>query len=686
MQWHVKSITVDKKIATVVLADGSIQTLNQGDAKLARLLEKALIDLKVNGEAIIDFDEPVEEVEESTTILPEFEKKSNGFVRFFRAAKAAVKHFFQMEDQDDYSDKPVEPKKPVMAVMPTVFEESAKPPVQQDKGMYAPIEEPTEEPKAETPKVLEPEQTKLDVKPLDHDSISDNETVVAVLADGRVVPDAHKLKAHIAHAMKYGQEEGIKALITRVAAMGDKRAHSVEDLLEFMRRGDMPVTNTGEIIAYKMLNIKPGTKKEDGIFVDCHTGKVQQRVGSYVTVREDLVDKNRRNECSNGLHVARRSYLKSFSGHVCTMIIVAPEDVITVPHGDSNKVRTMGYQIVALLPDEAKDLLRADKEMTSIPAMKELLASVIKGDYIARKEIVQINGQYGADVVITPIGSREERKEEFKPAPVTTEEVEKAEAVTILEEKAKKIIQQETAAHVDIRSLNKAISAEVSEVEMILAKKDVSAAQTLVEKKRKQKKSWEKMGVGPSFVQPLLDLAATNTTETAEPVVADVVVAPEPQIANKAPKEPVLKQDEAKEPNFRDNAIAAITLNNPQLAAALVAQKRKAKKAWSFYGLDEKQAAQLIEVAGNAASVEVATSMPAPEPKKKEPKAEVKALADKVFPLGSKAEFKEALLSFELNPTQAEYDRLAVYAKSKKKSLQSLGMHPVFIDKYKPAK
>lgn len=655
-QIRVKAITVDKVQAILYLEDGSTIKVNQGDSRLVTILELAMPIIKRNEIAVLDIDDP-------QTVFSDYEKKSNGFIRFFKAAKAAVKDFF-MGDKDDYSNSPVEePKKPVMAIQPTVFEESMKPTPQVDTGMYAPISNGAPVEKAPD----------LKVESASTDAIGVNETLVGVLEDGTVIPGLEKLKAHFFHAKDEDQVKGLNALIERLGKMIHKRAHSVEDILTFMERGDMPVTINGDIIAYKVLRRVPksmNAKEIPGFFWDPHTGKVKQRVGSFVNVAEELVDKNRKNECSNGLHVARHGYLQSFTSDDVFMILVAPEDIITVPHGDANKVRTMGYHIVAHLPQEAYSLIKQRKPITSIPAMKELLANVIKGNHIPRLESVRINGQLGTNLAITPLGSREDRIKWKFESIATEAEVKKAEAVRAVENTAQQYADE--GKPVDIRELNKKLQEPVKEdpVARIIETKDHAAAQELVDRKRKQKKSWDKMGVAPSYVQPLLDLIAVQ--EAVEQIPAEVKDLPvaEPQIADKAPAEPVVKQDEVKaDPKQTFYERVKQIIHDKDIAAAqeIVAKRKKSKKSWSGLGLYPEQGEALEKLATS-------------EPVKGEPMPEetVPVSAPVVAPITSMEEFREVLERFILKPNQEDYARLVAFKKAKKKSWSALTDNPAY--------
>lgn len=230
-------------------------------------------------------------------------------------------------------------------------------------------------------------------------ALSLNSETVAVV-DDKIIPDVHHLEAHIEHAATTGNTVGLENFMKRIAAVIDNRGHSVQELMNFMKRGDLPIAEDGCIVAYKVLT---SYGQEEGTFVDCHTKNVKQRVGSRVVMDEKLVDPDRRTECSTGLHIARRGYLSGFGGDIITLVKVAPEDVIAVPFSEPDKMRAAAYHIVALLPSRVYQTLRHNKPMTGDAEASQILADVIAGKHVGVLEEVRIHSAQGGDVVITPL-------------------------------------------------------------------------------------------------------------------------------------------------------------------------------------------------------------------------------------------------------------------------------------------
>ena len=361
----------DKKMVVFYLESGEELIIKQGDHRLGDLLD-VVIPITSRGEtAVVSL--------QDFSVYAAFEQKSQGLTKFFRIAKDKVKGFFGGQTNTHETHIPEEGKQAIL--------------------------------RAIAGEVMTEDEVIEHGKPIDPtDEIAENEVVVAVVttpatetapAKKAVIPGVQSLKPLINHAVKTNSV-GVQAFLARCAQFIDKRQHSVDDLMRFLEKGDLPLADDGSIIAYKMLNTFRGDASGE-TFVDCHSGKIQQRVGSYVCVNENLVDLNRRNECSNGLHIARRGYLSSFGGDVCVLCKIDPEDVMVVPHNDPNKVRVKGYHILGKLSDEAKQLLKSGRAMTGEETALKMVYDAIKGNHIDRIERVQVNGQMGTNVVVTKL-------------------------------------------------------------------------------------------------------------------------------------------------------------------------------------------------------------------------------------------------------------------------------------------
>lgn len=446
---RVKSAIADKNQLTLYLENGDVRTVKQGDPRLPGLIDQ-IMPIVAKGEiAVVSL--------QSFSVYAAFEEKTNGLVKFFKVAKKTLGSWFGKHTDEKELILPSNPNPtvpsqaaqqapdtavgeyvPGQAAPAPVADQNVKPtPVKREStsrvdelSQPSPVKEP-EKPTASTPA---PSNAKLPAtaQSMQGEDVADDETVVAVI-DGMIIPEIEKVKPYLVHALKHNSHEAVIAFLRRLIPMLDKRQHSIQDLLRFMQGGDLPIADDGSMIAYKILR-----KSKNG-YVDCHTGRVNQNIGSYVTVDESLVDLDRHNECSNGLHVARRAYIGGFGGDVVTLIKVAPEDVITVPHRDANKVRTKGYHILAELSREAYDLLKQNKSATKTGNTSELLAKILRGEHVARLEEVRITKQRGEGIVVTKL----ERGKKLEGGEVTEEEHKKAQS-----------IDPETVAQVNPKEIN----------------------------------------------------------------------------------------------------------------------------------------------------------------------------------------------------------------------------------------
>lgn len=209
------------------------------------------------------------------------------------------------------------------------------------------------------------------------------ETTVAVV-NNIEVPGMEKLSRQIEYAALTDNVEGLKRFLERLAAMTEKRGHTAQELLNFIQKGDLPIADDGSIVAYKRLY------RRDDHYVDPHTKRVKQKVGSLVQMDERDVNPDRRVECSTGLHIGRRDYVRSFNGDVVTIAKINPEDVIAVPANEGSKMRTAAYHILAELNKAGFDLLCRNEPITKDPESAKLLANIIKGNHVGVLEVVRV--------------------------------------------------------------------------------------------------------------------------------------------------------------------------------------------------------------------------------------------------------------------------------------------------------
>lgn len=404
------ALSVDSQVATLYKADGSTITIKQGDARLPLIVETAKEPLSRNQPVEVDI----------TPILPRreeyehAEKGTGGVIKFFRVAKSLLKKLVNTESPKRVKGKAatISPLEigvfPGKQLAPAVSEDIAKEieiAISAATPEPSTVAEPTNDEKIDAARErmhqimgsgIGTEDPKFHA-PLDERS---DETIVAVhTGTGAVIPDAHKLGHQLKAASKLQNFTGFQKFIERLALIIDQRGHSVEDLMKFIERGDLPIADDGCIVIYKRLN------HHGDHFTDVHSGKIKQKVGSYVFMKPGLVDPNRRQDCSNGLHVASLSYLRQFSGNATVVAKVRPEDVFAVPEYNTNKMRVCGYHILAVLDDEERRIVNNGGSLSSTVVGKKLLTDILTGNHIGITQYVEVGGHYGSNVTYTDVDS-----------------------------------------------------------------------------------------------------------------------------------------------------------------------------------------------------------------------------------------------------------------------------------------
>ena len=78
---------------------------------------------------------------------------------------------------------------------------------------------------------------------------------------------------------------------------------AIDELYLFLDACRLPITDDGHFIAYKLVRAD---------YKDIYTGTMDNSVGKVVEMMRSLVDTNRNQTCSVGLHFCSKSYLKSY--------------------------------------------------------------------------------------------------------------------------------------------------------------------------------------------------------------------------------------------------------------------------------------------------------------------------------------------------------------------------------------
>ena len=209
---------------------------------------------------------------------------------------------------------------------------------------------------------------------------------VAVQHEGEevVIPKVEKLEKHAQRA-NAENSPAVRNFLKRMAPVAKDRLHSAEDLMDFIEKSELPITNDGKIIGYKKVN-----KRANGMFVDVHSGKIEQQVGSHVWMDIDGVDPSRNVSCSHGLHIANLGYLRGFSGNHTLIVLVDPANFIAVPHGETNKARVCAYDVIGVMTAGGHDLVSSGSYVQEDQTFESLIKDAVAGRTIQPFEAVKV--------------------------------------------------------------------------------------------------------------------------------------------------------------------------------------------------------------------------------------------------------------------------------------------------------
>jgi len=128
---------------------------------------------------------------------------------------------------------------------------------------------------------------------------------------------------------------------------------AISELYMFLNSCELPITDDGCFIAYKMV-------KYD--YCDIYSGTIINTVGEVVSMPRSMVDDNRDNTCSKGLHFCSKDYLPYYGqtqGTRCMLVKIDPADVVSIPSDYNNaKGRTWRYEVVGEVADMWRDKLK----------------------------------------------------------------------------------------------------------------------------------------------------------------------------------------------------------------------------------------------------------------------------------------------------------------------------------------
>lgn len=148
----------------------------------------------------------------------------------------------------------------------------------------------------------------------------------------------------------YDNGQDVKAMLMFLGKLSrNPNWESIKDIYRFMDHNELPITDDGDIIAYKI--VAPDYK-------DIHTGTMDNSVGSIVKMSRNAVEFNREQTCSSGLHFCSKEYLPQYggffgdrsNGHVMVLKI-NPMNIVSIPTDYNNaKGRACEYEVIDEIP------------------------------------------------------------------------------------------------------------------------------------------------------------------------------------------------------------------------------------------------------------------------------------------------------------------------------------------------
>lgn len=550
---------VDTHRLTLYRDNGESIIIAQGDPRIRRLVEKVVPAIEQQKFCELTVDEL-----SNTAHYNKTEQELKGFVKFFRTAKATLEDLlakFGLLDQEDDG-----------LVVPVA---AGQIPVKGPDGGYADGDSLQEQAPTKAQVAVNEIMSNAKASPTSspdfHKPMTDTDTVVAVLGNGKVIPGIELIDVQLQSvAAKLGNAVGVQRFFERVSSV--PRNHSVQDLLTFMQKGELPIADDGSVLVYKRLE----STDQAGVFVDRHSRNVKQRVGSHVFMDEKLVDADRTQDCSNGLHVARRDYLSTFSGDVTVLAKLAPEDVIAVPHRDARKLRAKGYHIIAQLSLEDARRVCSNQPMQDTV----LLGNAVAGNHVGILETVEIRASKGGDLKVTAVTEAVEVKLD------ETKQTQSLDSLPTQDSKASQVDAAALAKSIGDKKSGRQQQAEDLMVKVMEAKTQnaqIDAAKALVAFKKAAKDSWERLGITEKEAQRVMDIA----DGTHVPVPA-LVKKEKPVKA--APWKPT-----GTTPRERIQSYLSQPLTK-EIAEAIFREKKAAKKGWDKLGVSNTQLDQLTKL------------------------------------------------------------------------------------------
>ena len=293
------------------------------------------------------------------------------------------------------------------------------------------------------------------------------------LSKNQTALDISGLEDHIKADIE-NESDGLSRLIQRLAKT-DNSPELNQSIVDFVSKTDMPVTVDGNILGYRRVVTTPSGIR------DGHSRTVPNELHTSVSMSREMVDSNGKVDCSRGLHVGTAGYVGSYYGDVLHLVMVQPEDIVSVPYTDRSKLRTSKYTILYQYTNA------------------QLAGFIESGStYVAKTNEYFIGGK-----IPKLVGTVEISKDGIQTKDMAVPQKEAATRTSI---KRTVISNKAKAAPLDIKAIQ--ASAGFSKLLALFEKENSysekkSRFADLLLFKKKRKQSWEKLGANPNQIKQL---------------------------------------------------------------------------------------------------------------------------------------------------------------------------------------
>lgn len=163
---------------------------------------------------------------------------------------------------------------------------------------------------------------------------------------------------------------------------------SIDELFMFMEANNLPITEDGDFIAYKIINSN---------YRDIYSDSIDNSVGQIVTMERVDVNSDRYQTCSSGLHFCSKEYLGHFGNEssICVLMKINPADVVSIPSDYNNaKGRCCRYEVLCEMSDGWRDYLKSQDFTDSSIITTKTIKKLSKTSGVVVNQVNDVSDDY----------------------------------------------------------------------------------------------------------------------------------------------------------------------------------------------------------------------------------------------------------------------------------------------------